>query len=101
MERLCRAPSLALAQIWCDVLNRAGIEVTLQRLYQQGVAGDIPLDQVDPELWLMDEAQFARAQELLSVLKNPPQRRWFCACGEEIEGGFEQCWNCGAMRLSL
>ncbi|MDU7586968.1 MAG: DUF2007 domain-containing protein, partial [Acidovorax sp.] len=27
-----------------------------------------------------------------------PQRQWRChACGEAIEGGFEQCWNCGAL----
>jgi rubrerythrin len=28
-----------------------------------------------------------------------PERRWACArCGEIVEGPFEQCWNCGAMR---
>jgi hypothetical protein len=25
-----------------------------------------------------------------------PQRRWLCNCGELVEGGFEQCWSCGA-----
>jgi hypothetical protein len=24
-----------------------------------------------------------------------PQRRWVCACGELVEGGFEACWSCG------
>ena len=22
---------------------------------------------------------------------------WRCVCGEQVVGGFEQCWNCGAM----
>jgi hypothetical protein len=30
-------------------------------------------------------------------MQNIPQRRWGCACGELVEGGFEQCWNCGAL----
>jgi len=101
MKRLCQAPDRALAQIWADVLTRAGIAVSVERLFLPGAVGDIPPDQAMPELWVHDEAQFARAAELLRALRDPPQRRWFCACGEEIEGGFEQCWNCGAMRLPV
>ena len=40
---------------------------------------------------------FARAQALLAELRQPLQRRWQCVCGELVEGGFEQCWRCGAM----
>ena len=29
-------------------------------------------------------------------LQDLPQRHWTCRCGEMVEGGFEQCWNCGA-----
>jgi hypothetical protein len=25
-----------------------------------------------------------------------PQQRWSCSCGEIVEGGFQQCWQCGA-----
>ena len=47
--------------------------------------------------WL-DDAQLPRAERLLLALRQPPQRRWHCAaCGELVEGGFEQCWSCGAM----
>jgi hypothetical protein len=34
---------------------------------------------------------------LLDALQHRPQRRWQCRCGELVEGGFEQCWRCGAM----
>ncbi len=99
MKRLCSAPDRALAQIWADVLERSGFEVTVQRLYLPGAVGDIPPDQAAAEIWLTDEMQWDAARELLQALMNPPQRAWFCACGERIVGGFEQCWRCGAMRL--
>ena len=35
------------------------------------------------------------ARELLEALQNRPQRRWLCRCGETVEGGFDQCWQCG------
>ena len=37
------------------------------------------------------------ARTALRDLQHRPQRRWHCACGELVEGGFEQCWQCGAM----
>ncbi|MCZ8254415.1 MAG: DUF2007 domain-containing protein, partial [Polaromonas sp.] len=48
-----------------------------------------------PEVWLTHNEDEPRARELLHSLQNMPQRRWLCACGEVVEGGFEQCWNCG------
>jgi hypothetical protein len=30
-------------------------------------------------------------------LQHMPQQRWFCTCGELVEGGFQQCWNCSAL----
>ena len=41
--------------------------------------------------------QLERARALLHDLQHVPQRRWLCACGEMVEGGFEQCWNCAAL----
>ncbi|MES1161895.1 MAG: DUF2007 domain-containing protein, partial [Rhizobacter sp.] len=33
----------------------------------------------------------------LHELRHPPHRRWVCpGCGEQIDGPFEQCWNCGS-----
>jgi hypothetical protein len=44
----------------------------------------------------MHEEQEGEARAILRDLVHVPQRRWVCACGELVEGGFEQCWNCGA-----
>jgi len=44
---------------------------------------------------VMHDEQLPAARALLDQLQNLPQRRWRCACGELVEGGFESCWNCG------
>ena len=61
------------------------------------VVGEIPPDQALPEVWLADDARFDDARRLLDALRASPDRHWVCrACGERVDGPFEQCWNCGA-----
>ena len=95
MLRLTRAPNIAIAAFWVDVLNQAGFRATMQRYYLGGAAGELPPDQCLPEIWLDQDEQEDRARALLRELERVPQRRWACACGELVEGGFEQCWQCG------
>jgi hypothetical protein len=92
-----QAPNLAVATMWVDELERRGIECSIQRQFLSGVAGEIPPDQCLPEVWIRNPAQEALARELLHDLQHIPQRRWRCCCGELIEGGFEQCWNCSEL----
>ena len=101
MKRLVAAPNLALATLWADQLSGAGIDATVQRAWAGSIAGEIPVDQALPEVWVMDERRHAEALSLLHELRNPPWRHWAChACGEMVDGPFEQCWNCGAARGS-
>jgi hypothetical protein len=96
MKRLVQAPNLAIATLWADVLNGAGVAVSVQRQYASGIAGQIPPDQALPELWLADAADEPLARALLHSLQHPPERRWACpGCGEVIDGPFSQCWACG------
>ncbi len=97
MQRLTHAPNLALATLWTDVLRAQGIDASVQRQYLGSVAGELPPDQCLPEVWVRDAAQHTHALQLLADWRNPPQQRWWCGCGELVEGGFEQCWNCGAL----
>ena len=96
MLRLTRAPNIAIAALWVDALQQAGFSASVQRYYLGGLAGELPPDQCQPEVWLTHAHEEPGARELLHSLQNRPQRRWLCVCGEVVEGGFEQCWNCGA-----
>jgi len=94
MRRLTQAPNLAIATLWADALNAEGIAASVQRQYLVAVAGELPPDQCLPEIWIDHPQQEARARQLLHDLQHVPQHRWRCRCGELVEGGFEQCWNC-------
>ena len=99
MKRLVQAPNAAIATLWADMLRQAGIETSVQRYFTGSIAGEIPPDQALPEVWVLDDADHARATELLYALRHLPHVHWRCpACAEAVDGPFEQCWNCGAMR---
>lgn len=97
MKRLVQAPNLAIATLWAHLLREDGVDTTVQREFLGAAIGQLPPDQCLPEIWIVDDTQFELAQRLLSDLQRRPQRQWHCRCGEFIEGGFEQCWQCGAM----
>ncbi|MBS0452971.1 MAG: DUF2007 domain-containing protein [Proteobacteria bacterium] len=98
MRRLAQAPNLAIATLWADALRAQGVSASVQREFLAAAAGQLPPDQCLPEIWVEEEdEQFQRAEQLLAELRQPAQHRWHCVCGELVEGGFEQCWRCGAM----
>jgi rubrerythrin len=99
LKRLASAPNLAIATLWAELLTQEGFAAVVQRPFASSIAGEIPPDQAQPEVWLLDDAKFDGARARLAELQRPPaERRWVCRqCGELVEGPFEQCWNCGAM----
>ena len=57
----------------------------------------LPPDQALPEVWITEDDELEKARTLLHALRHPKHRHWVCrACGEVVDGPFEQCWNCGA-----
>lgn len=97
MLRLTQAPNIAIATIWADLLCEAGLTASVQRQYLGAAAGHLPPDQCLPEIWLRHDEHAPRARALLQDLQDVPQRHWRCVCGETVEGGFEQCWQCGRL----
>ena len=97
MQRLTQAPDVALATLWADLLCEAGMPATVQRQYLSAAAGHLPPHECLPEIWLEHGEHVDAARELLQALHDLPQRLWQCGCGETVEGGFEQCWQCGAL----
>jgi hypothetical protein len=96
MKRLAHAPNLALATLWTDMLCDAGVACRVMRANACSIAGEIPPDQSQPEIWVLDEREHAHALKLFEALRHAPHRHWACpGCHEVIEGPFELCWNCG------
>lgn len=98
MKRLMQAPNLPLASLWAEQLSAAGFESRVLRAYASGIAGEIPVDQALPEIWLLDDSRWADATDWFRRWLRPVDRRWACpACSEIVEGPFESCWNCGTI----
>ncbi|WDD93405.1 DUF2007 domain-containing protein [Burkholderia sp. FERM BP-3421] len=97
-----KAPDLATAQHWANVLSAAGIGCELHNRYATGALGGIPADQCGPEIWLDDERDEALARRLIDAAARGPRADaapWRCGrCGETLEAQFTECWRCGAAR---
>ena len=99
MQRLLQAPNLALATLWADQLSGHGIPARVMRAYASSIAGELPPDQCLPEIWVDADEQAGAARRLLEEWRHLPHHTWACpSCQEIVEGPFEQCWNCGALR---
>ena len=89
---------------WLEsVLAGAGIACLVRNRYLGGAIGELPLNEAWPEIWVLDDADAARAERLIAEALAPGDGEdagaWTCAgCGEAIEGHFAQCWRCGGAR---
>jgi hypothetical protein len=81
-----------------NVLNLHGIESMVTNQYLSAAVGEIPPIEAWPQLWVADEdVDFAR-RIVEEAGKDPPESheiRICPKCGEEVEGHFTECWNCG------
>jgi hypothetical protein len=98
MMRVYTGQVLALVEIMKDVLEMHGIESVIRNQYLSAAVGEIPPHEAWPQLWVADQ-DFARARKIIAdAEKEPPdsQEIKICSkCGEEVEGQFAVCWNCG------
>lgn len=84
-----------------SILESSGIPCEIRNEAGMSLAGEVPFTSVFPELWVRDEADAPRAMEIINTYSEvKPEselpRAWKCpACGEEVDGIFAECWNCG------
>jgi len=82
-----------------NVLENNGIGCLIRNESLGSTAGELPPIVAWPELWLKDLSQESAALKLIhEITTGPPEVNvdWECEqCGEQIEGQFQLCWNCG------
>jgi hypothetical protein len=95
--------SLSLHEIYHikNLLQAAGIPCTVRNEQLCALAGEVPFTECAAQLVLQREADREAALEVLRHWRSPGPRRpaWRCErCGEQLEGQFTACWQCGAER---
>ena len=103
MKQLHVAKHAPEAHLVKGFLESQGIEAVVRGEYLTSGWGELPVDVCS--VWITDEAQFDRANELLIAFLNGSfarqfgAERWQCPnCGEALEGQFTECWKCSTRR---
>ncbi len=82
-----------------SMLEAEGIPTDMRNLRSSSLAGEIPVLEVMPEVWVLDDASEERALGLIKAFRAEPTETfpdWKClGCGEIIPGSFTECWKCG------
>ena len=99
MKRVYRAASLLQVAHARNVLISAGIRCEMRNLYLAGAAGDLPMMETWPQLYV-EEADERNALGVLESASSPSaEAPWICGhCDEELEAQFTTCWRCGYER---
>ena len=79
-----------------NLLQAEGIEVLVRNATLSSALGELP--PTETELWVMNDEELQRAQEILSAVPAAGPE-WICQCGERLGPQFTQCWKCGASRV--
>ena len=84
-----------------NLLEAEGIHCRIKNELLSRLAGEIPFTECAPQLWLLNERDFDRAEQILAEFNRGSVTTpiWRCTnCGEDLEGQFSACWHCGAQR---
>ena len=99
MRQLLTLPESAELELLKNLLEKAGIRCALRN---EQLSQALPATPFNVELWVANEDDFPRAQELCQSWLHPPPGvtgTWVCAqCGQGLGRQFDSCWKCGAER---
>lgn len=101
MKRVYTSQNVVLPGFLRQVLEQRGIGCVIRNEHLGGAAGEVPVNECWPELWVTDDRDEGLARSLIdAALRSDEGRKpWSCPrCGEQIEDQFAQCWNCGELR---
>ena len=99
MKKLTSADSLVTINHYRNLLQSEGIACVIRNEHLGSILGEMPFPEVWPQLWVKNDLDYDRALQLLNedAVAESPAGSWRCKrCGEDNEGQFAACWNCGA-----
>lgn len=98
MKQVFVSQNLIEVEMRKERLEQAGIQCVIKNQRSSGLAGEIPFVEIFPELWVIQDEDAERAQQLFQeglVSMPSNQDTWTCpGCGERHESQFGTCWNC-------
>jgi hypothetical protein len=81
-----------------NLLETEGIETLVKNAILSSAMGELPPAECQAELWVVNDFDLKRAEQILSG-KHTAGPDWTCgACGETSGPQFTQCWRCGLVR---
>lgn len=105
MKRVFSANAVAdegVLQLLKSMLEEAAITCMVRNETLSIGKGDIPATECVPELWILEDTDFLKANKIVDEWKRSnaePHSSWLCPhCKETIEGQFTSCWKCGIER---
>ena len=102
MKKLYVSQSLIDVESRKELLDQAQIPATIKNQRSAMLGGEVPFVEVFPELWVLKDEDFERAQTLLDDWERAKPLEttgWTCSgCGEAHQKEFTTCWKCGQER---
>lgn len=99
MKKVTSADSVVLINHYKNILTSEGIESFIRNEHLGSLMGEVPFQEVWPELWVKRDLDYDRARQLIdadTLLEESSGTQWTCSsCNEENEPTFGVCWNCG------
>lgn len=100
MKKLTSDASVITINHYRNILESEGIPSFTRNEHLGSIMGEVPFQEVWPELWIRNDLDYDRAMQLISGVAasaESPDKPWRCAdCDAENEAQFAQCWQCGA-----
>ena len=105
MKQVYIADEPTEAHLVKGILEQYGISCEIRGEALWIARGQLPLTcETLPTIWIVDDNRYEEATELTERFKDgtlteKAGANWKCSeCGEEVEGQFTECWQCGANR---
>ncbi len=105
MKQVYIADDPTEAHLMKGILEQYGISCEIRGEALWIARGQLPLtSETLPTIWIIDDNRYEEATELTERFKDGTLAEntganWKCPeCGEEVEGQFTECWQCGANR---